>query len=419
MPENLLKGRAGKAPFIEPFLRALDRIQGETALGSDQLLERAATLLSSISKDEVPPVSGFAYGPTGIIGSHTHYFEGFAILLSLPFGTAVAAHAVDEGPSEVVFEGTDRVWQFSLTHGSRASTDHPIWIRIVEDIFRTLAPDVAGVRIAISTTIFPQSFDAYVAALGAAVSDVAIKLGNESVDSRRRILAVKEVVERHTGQPFGATYLIAAIHGDARYLLVDGRTHEFLPVEAPARDEIGWGMIHLDDSEAPAVDTDSGNKEKADEAVICLREKAFPNLTSLRELEHRDLQRALSVLPLHLKPLVRHLVTENRRVQKVVMALRKRDWQFLGALLVMSHASLRTDWKSTGERQDLIVEQAEQMSIDGVFGAAMTSRGGTVLVCGQPFVVPQFFDRVSDVYHDRFGAVPKSILLPDGNADPS
>lgn len=419
MSQYLLKDRTGKPPFVEPFLRALDRIQGELPIGPEALTGRASKLLHEMSRgDEASAVTNVATGPTGIIGSHTHYFDGFALLLSLPFGTAVSARAVSEGPSEIVFEGSDQVWRFSLGTDREPDSDHPVWVRIVEDILRAFPPDAEAVRIAISTTIFPQCFDAYVAALGAAVSGVALQLSKETVSERERLLAVRRIIEGQTGLPFGVTYLIAAIHGGSdRYILVDGSTHEFLPVEAPARNEIGWGMMYMDGAESAPASHDAENKAKVEEALVLLQEKAFPTLPSFRELEHRDLQRALGTLPERLTPAVRHLVTENRRVQKVVMALRKRDWQFVGALLVMSHASLRSDWKGSTTHADLIVEQAESMSIEGVYGAAMTSRGGTVLVCGQPFIVPQFIERVAEPFRKRFGALPTSMLLPDSDSD--
>ncbi len=232
-----------------------------------------------------------------------------------------------------------------------------------------------------------------------------------------RVRAVREIIERNTGLPFGSTYLIGSIHGaDSRYILVDGLTYEHLPVEVPSQEEIGWGIIHPHNDEQPSPSFYAGRKEWIEEALIHLQQKAFPKLTSFRELEHRDLQRALGALPGRLKPGVRHLVTENRRVQKVVAALRKGDWQFVGALLIMSHASRRNDWRSTSSGADMIVTQAEAMTIEGIFGGASTSRGGSVLVCGQPFVVPQFFERVSDQYREQFGAPPMTLLLQDSDA---
>ena len=39
----------------------------------------------------------------------------------------------------------------------------------------------------------------------------------------------------------------------------------------------------------------------------------------------------------------------------MVFAARKKDWQMFGALLLMSHASLRDDWKRTDDEVDLVL----------------------------------------------------------------
>ena len=150
---------------------------------------------------------------------------------------------------------------------------------------------------------------------------------------------------------------------------------------------------------------------RREDVLGTLQKDTFPKLTSLRDLEHRDLDRALGALPRRLRPYLRHLVTENRRVQKLVAAVRRNDWQMFGALLLMSHASTRTDWDSTGARVDFVVEQVEQMTLEGMYGGFMSGRGGCVLVLGQPFTVPRALDRIADAFEAHFGARPDTMLL--------
>ena len=116
-------------------------------------------------------------------------------------------------------------------------------------------------------------------------------------------------------------------------------------------------------------------------------------------------------MPRRLRPVVRHVVTENGRVQKLVAAIRRHDWQMFGALLLMSHASLRDDWQRSNDEIDFVVEQVEAMSLDGMYGACVTGRGGCVLVLGQPFVVPRCLDRIKTAFHARFGRMPETMLL--------
>ena len=82
-----------------------------------------------------------------------------------------------------------------------------------------------------------------------------------------------------------------------------------------------------------------------------------------------------------------------------------------GVLLLMSHASLKNDWEGTNEIADFVVDLVEGMSIDGMYGACTTGRGGCILVVGQPFVVPQCLDRIKSAVMDRFQVVPDTLLL--------
>ena len=77
----------------------------------------------------------------------------------------------------------------------------------------------------------------------------------------------------------------------------------------------------------------------------------------------------------------------------------------------MSHASLREDWKLTNDEVDFVVEHVEAMSLDGMYGATVSGQGSTVLVVGQPFVVPDCLKRVRNAFEERFGRVPVTTLL--------
>lgn len=415
MPDRLLKERSGSPPFVEPYLRALGRMQDEHVRGRDDLIAQAIELLGAARPESGRrAIKSFSYGPTGLLGAHTHYFDGFALLLSLPLGTAVVAEAREGGDSEILFAGSNKAWQLPATDADRslADADLPSWVRVVAAVFRTFAPDVPSFRVAVSSTIFASCLDAYMGALGAAAAQAAEALSSSKLDEEERIRALREVIEEQIGMPFGLPYVIGALHGDpGRYLLIDATTLEHLPVEAPSSGEIGWGLVHAAAHISNSASFYVERKEWIEEALLHLRQKAFPQLRSFRELEHRDLQRALGALPGRFKPYVRHLVTENRRVQKLVTALRKQDWQFVGALLVMSHASTKADWKSSSTQADVIIDAVEAMSLEGMYGGCMSSRGGCAVVCGQPYVVPQFFERLSDRYEEEFGYRPTTMLL--------
>ena len=139
-----------------------------------------------------------------------------------------------------------------------------------------------------------------------------------------------------------------------------------------------------------------GRFRSAQKALADLQKKAFSEVSSLRDLEHRDLDRAVSLVGRKSRPVLKHLVTENRNVQKMVVALRKGDWQFFGALMLISQASKQQDWNTAGELHDLVTRTAESASLDGIFGVVQTGEGGCMLVAGQPFSLPAFLDSLRE-----------------------
>lgn len=411
MASDLIRERTGAPPYVTPYLDALDRMQERTIVRPKQLTERARSLLAERFGSRPERIeAAFAHGATGLIGEHTHYFDGFAVLMSLPLGTAVAARILHEGPSRLAFEGGEESWSFDAARPP--DTKGPTWVRLVEEILHRLLPSGASVEVAVLSTVPSSCLDAYLACLGIATARVAQSLFAFSDGSLEIQRLVRNVIVTCTGYPFSIAYLVAADAGrPEEYTLVDTYTMEHLPLEAPSREVLGWGFVDVGMGTLQDVSFHTQRFEIAAEAARVLRQKGFPALTSLRDLEHKDLKLALNVLPRRWRPAVRHLVTENRRVQKLVVAVRRTDWQMFGALLLMSHSSHQKDWSSTNELVDAVVNETETMSIEGMYGASVTGRGGCVLVAGQPYIVPRCLDRIQGRLLERFDIRSDVMLL--------
>jgi galactokinase len=404
MGDSAIPNRSGHPPFVQPVLRALDRLKDQPeVLGPDQLMERARSLVES---DDAQV--GFAYAPTGILGEHTHYFDGFALLMPLPLGAAVALAPDDGAGLSIEFDGGTRTWSTSEKSGAG---DMPIWVRLVRSVVEELRPG-ESFRIAVATSVFPQCFDAYMSSLAAATARAVLGSAVGSEVDRAVIVALRDMIKRVTSIPFGASYVIGALHGEpGRPFLVDAATFEYLTVESPPDDDLAWCLIQAGRGPVhePAYYQDQALL--SERALKEMQNGAFPELASFRELEHRHLEMALEEIGAPRRAIVRHLVTENRRVQKMIVALRKGDWQFAGALLLMSHGSMANDWGSTSPDADRVVSEVELMSIEGMHGACMSSRGGCVIMCGRRFVLPQFLDTLVETFRADFGYEPSTIVL--------
>jgi galactokinase len=97
-------------------------------------------------------------------------------------------------------------------------------------------------------------------------------------------------------------------------------------------------------------------------------------LDALRDVPYGELDAALARLgdEEEVVRLVRHVVTEDERVERVVGLLESGDVRAIGPVLVEGHASLRDDFRISCPELDLVVDTA---LASGALGARMTGGG--------------------------------------------
>lgn len=415
MPTDFFSSRESAPPYLRPFLDALDRMREHEARSPEALEDRARGLLDECFEPSArSSETVFAQGAVSLLSDHTHYSNGFAVLMPVPQGTAVAIRRAEGPSSRVVFEGEETTW----TIGPEAdAADVPVWIRVVDRIVDQLVPPTVAVDMAVVSTLPASCLDAYLAALAVAVARAVLvdggALGPDELETvlESHLPTLRRILAECTELPFSIAFPIASFAGGTdTFTLVDTYTYEHLPVETTARRVLGWSL--LDPKKGPREAAfHRRRRDEADEAIALLQARGFEGLTSFRELEHRDLPRAVDALPPHLTAIVRHLVTENRRVQKLVAAMRRNDWQMVGALLLMSHASRRDEWASTSAEADFLVEHVEALTIESIYGACMTGRGGYVVLVGQPHTMFLCLDELTAAFEQRFGYAPEAMLL--------
>lgn len=409
MPASLIQSEAGTTPpAVKPLLSVLTRLQQRQALSPTQMQTRATEVLEArFGPSETPVASLFVHGPLGLMAEHTHYFDGFGLFWSLTRGTAVAVRTTQEATG-IVFEGA----AIGVSHDPPLPPVlHPQpWVRLVEDLLRRLVPRGEQVAVAVVSTLEATGLDTYLATLGIATAQGIWQLFALPLDESALRAVVQASLATCLGRPFSMAWLLATTAPEPdRLLLTDAATQEYILLETPSPDVLGWGLLEAGQDPEPDEIFFWTRKEQATEALTLLQQRRYPEVESLRDIEHRDLAPALDVLPRRLQPTVRHLVSENGRVQKLIVAFHRQDWQLLGVHLLMSHGSKKTDWGSSCEEADFVVQQAEGLSMEGVFGATLLAN--SVLLVGRPFSIPPGLDQVQQAFADRFGRIPDAHLL--------
>lgn len=102
---------------------------------------------------------------------------------------------------------------------------------------------------------------------------------------------------------------------------------------------------------------------------------------------------------------VRHVVTENARVQAFEKELSK-SLDRAGELLYQSHQSLRDDFEASWDRADRMVEEAR--GIEGIYGSRMTGAGwgGSMLFLTASEQSAEVRDKLHLVFKELFGEEP-------------
>ena len=196
-----------------------------------------------------------------------------------------------------------------------------------------------------------------------------------------------------------------------QYSFVDAATLECMLLDAPPEDTLAFGLAETESRTLFDPGAVPRKRKMADEAAAVLRKKGFEAVTSLRDLEHRDLPAATDALPFRLRPVLRWLVKENQRVPKLVGAMQRKDWQLFGALLLMSDAVTRKDWGGTTNVSEKVVDEVDAMTLDGMYGAYPIHRGRAVVIAGQPFVVPRCLHRIQVGIREKFTRDAHVMLL--------
>lgn len=178
----------------------------------------------------------------------------------------------------------------------------------------------------------------------------------------------------------------------------------------PLRLEVaGLALVLTDTGErhAHAVGEYAARRASCEKAA---RELGVP---ALRDLGTGDLGRVEDVLDAETFRRVRHVVTENARVEAAVAALEAGSMDAVGRLLTVSHYSMRDDYQITTPALDLAVEAALSA---GALGARMTGGGfgGSTITLIDADRVPALTTAITEAFAGARFAPPRITTVTPG-----
>ncbi|GAA0317464.1 galactokinase [Streptomyces polychromogenes] len=311
-----------------------------------------------------------APGRVNLIGEHTDYNDGFALPMALPQAAVAAVGRRTDGLLRLhSAQGDGRVTELRVADLAPGTV--PGWARYPAGVVwalreRGLAAGGADLHLdsAVPTGAGLSSSAALECVVAVAYEELyGLGLG------RPELARVAQYAENaFAGVPCGVMDQMASVccaEGSALHL--DSRSLEVRQVPFDLGGH-GLRLLVLD----TRVKHDLADGAYAALRAGCERAAGLLGLPALRDLAEAELDGALSRLPAELVPLVRHVVTENGRVERAVARLADGRPEALGPVLTEGHASLRDDYGVSCAETDLAVEAAVAA---GALGARMTGGG--------------------------------------------
>jgi galactokinase len=328
----------------------------------------------------MPPdrVTARAPGRVNLIGEHTDYNDGLCLPFAIEQGVTVTATALDEPRIEALATdlGGERD-DFALPPRQGPGG----WRAFVRGVAAELLADgheLRGARLVIEADLPRGAGLSSSAALTAALSLALLGVAGVADPDRIALArACSRVERRWVGAQTGLLDQLAVLLARPGHALrLDLRDLGVRPVPLDLR---GHRLAVLD-SGAPRGNAESGYNARR---VECERARDLLGLASLRDATLH----AAATLPAPLDRRVRHVLTENARVDATIAALRAGDLGAIAAHLDASHASLRDDYDASVPAVEATIARA---TAAGATGARMMGGGfgGAVLALFPPDATP-------------------------------
>jgi galactokinase len=318
-----------------------------------------------------PDVAWSAPGRANLIGEHTDYNDGFVLPFAITQRTAVAAACRDDGIITVgstFTPGTVTVRAADIAPGAvEGWAGYPLGVAWALAQVRDVA-DGAGADLFIHSDVPAGAGLSSSAALEIAAAGALAALWGLELSPAELARAGQRAENEIVGAPTGVMDQYASLLGqpDAAVFL-DCRSLRARPVPLPLA-QAGLTLVLIDTGERHAHASGGYAARRAS----CERGAARLGVPALRDLGIADLPRAQAVLDEETFRRVRHVVTEDARVEGCVADLEAGDLAAAGRQLTASHYSMRDDYEITTRALDLAVEVALSA---GALGARMTGGG--------------------------------------------
>lgn len=376
-----------------------------------------------------PSLLGVAPGRVNLIGEHIDYCGGSVLPIAIGLSCCAAA-----GPSPdatwciIAADDGGEAWSFDADAPMRALLhDESSGIRgtwrayvagVIDGLWNLLdrigAPRPRGVRMVIAGDVPRGSGLSSSAALELAVAHAAAAVVPVIIEPRTLADLCVRAEREFAGVPCGIMDQHAsALCREGHALLLDCATGRGSLVPVPE----SFALLIVDSR--VRHDNASGSyaalRSAAESAALKLRIATGSPGRALCAMTEQEIA-ACATLTHREREVALHAVTEQQRVVEAAAALRARDIDAMGRLMLASHASLRDRCGVSCPELDVIVDAARRC--EGVAGARLTGAGlggcAVVLARGHD-AAARAAQHIRAEFMQRFGAACETLFVTPGH----
>jgi galactokinase len=312
-----------------------------------------------------------APGRVNLIGEYTDFNDGFVMPLALPHTAVAAVSRRTDGMLRVhsadVEGGVVQLDVDALE--PLASTDWAAYPAGVVWALREAGHPVTGADIHLASTVPTGAGLSSSAALEVVTALALNDLFGLGLSRPGIAVLAQRAENAFVGVPCGVMdQMASACAAEGHVLFLDTRdlSYRQVPFDLAAR---GLGLLVVDTRVKHAL----GDGAYAERRAGCEAGARALGVRALREVPHAHLPDALGRLSDEsIRRYVRHVVSDNHRVERTIALLDAGDPRSVGPVLTEGHASLRDDLRVSCRELDVAVEAANAA---GALGARMTGGG--------------------------------------------
>ncbi|MGW5368167.1 galactokinase [Streptomyces sp. NPDC004009] len=363
-------------------------------MGAEQVTGRFTELYGA-----APEGVWAAPGRVNLIGEHTDYNDGFVMPFALPHRTTAAVSRRTDGvlrlhSADIGGEAVELALDALAPQSDKEWTAYPagvVWA------LREAGHPVTGADVHLASTVPTGAGLSSSAALEVVVALALNDLYGLGLQRWQLARLCQRAENVYVGAPTGIMDQTASAccePGHALFLDTRDLSQRQIPFDLAAE---GLRLLVVDTQVKHAHSGGEYGKRRAG----CEKGAALLGVDALRDIPYAELDAALARLgdDEEVVRLVRHVVTEDERVERTVALLHSGETRAIGLVLTEGHASLRDDFRISCPELDLVVDTALTA---GALGARMTGGGfgGSAIVLAEAADV----DTVTKAVREAFAA---------------